>query len=71
MIAPKQIAQIKAVSIIDYLQSIGHNPVKESSGQLVYFSPKSTEANPSFFVNPTKNVFADFSGAGGKGDVIS
>ncbi|TAH15473.1 MAG: hypothetical protein EAZ14_01880 [Runella slithyformis] len=70
MLTPQQITQIKAVSIIDYLQSIGHNPVKESSGQLVYFSPKNTEASPSFFVEPTKNVFADYSGPGERGDVI-
>ncbi len=70
MFTASQIEIIKAVSIVDYLQYIGHNPVKESNGQLVYFSPKNTEANPSFFVNPTKNVFADYSGPGERGDVV-
>jgi hypothetical protein len=38
--------------------------------ELVYYSPCSQEATPSFMVDPTKNVFHDFSGEGQRGDII-
>ena len=69
MKTPQELQSIKAVSIVSYLQSIGHEPVKMSSGQFVYFSPFRVECSPSFFVNPTINVFKDF-GTDEGGDVI-
>lgn len=70
MFTDQQITTAKAVPIAVYLQSIGHRPVKQSQGEFVYYSPKRIEATPSFFVNPTKNVFSDFGGVGANGDAI-
>ena len=69
MISDQQIQTVKAVPIVSYLQSIGHNPVKQSGAQLVYLSPMRDEQTPSFWVNPEKNVFNDF-GGGQRGDVV-
>ena len=69
MIQTNQLQKVKAVSIVDYLQSIGHEPVKNTGVQLVYLSPFRTENSPSFFVNPTSNVFKDF-GTNEGGDII-
>jgi CHC2 zinc finger/Toprim-like len=55
--------------ITDLLQSLGLEPVKSVGKELVYYSPKTNEKTPSFFVNPTKNVFFDYS-SNEKGDVI-
>lgn len=70
MISSDQLTQIKQVAITAYLQHIGCNPVKSVGNELVYYSPKYEETTPSFFVNPIKNVFHDFSGSGEKGDLI-
>ena len=69
MKTPQELQSIKAVPIVSYLQSTGHEPVKFSGGEFLYFSPLRTEKSPSFSVNPIKNVFNDF-GSGDKGDVI-
>lgn len=55
--------------IVDYLTSKGINPVGEKAGELLYYSPLKNERTPSFYVNPTKNRFNDFS-TGAKGDVF-
>lgn len=66
----EQIARLKAIPIIDYLNLQGYQPVKASGAELVYYSPKNIEATPSFLVNPRKNVFHDYSGEGEQGDII-
>lgn len=66
----EQIERIKAIPIMDYLSAKGFQPVTTSGAELVYYSPKNEEGSPSFFVNPRKNVFHDFSGVGEKGDII-
>jgi DNA primase len=60
---------IKQYPIIDYLFSIGLQPAGQTGNQILYFSPLANENTASFFVEPKKNVFNDFS-TGEKGDVI-
>ena len=64
-----KIQDLKQYPITDYLQSLGLEPVKSVGKELVYYSPKTNEKNPSFFVNPSKNVFFDYS-SNENGDVI-
>ena len=64
-----KIQDLKQYPITDYLKSLGLEPVKSVGKELVYYSPKTNEVTPSFFVNPTKNVFFDYS-SNEKGDVI-
>ncbi len=64
-----KISDLKQFPIIDYLQSLGLEPVKSSGKELVYYSPKTDEKTPSFFVNPIKNVFFDYS-SNESGDII-
>jgi DNA primase len=55
--------------IVDYLTAKGIKPVGEKAGELLYYSPLKNERTPSFYVNPTKNRFNDFS-TGEKGDIF-
>ncbi|MVM29304.1 hypothetical protein GO755_04610 [Spirosoma sp. HMF4905] len=66
----EQIEQLKTIPITEYLSQQGLQPVKTNGAELVYYSPKNEEHTPSFFVNPQKNVFHDFSGLGEQGDII-
>ena len=59
----------KKISIIGYLESIGILPVNKVGNQFLYFSPINKENTPSFYVEPTKNVFFDWSN-GLNGDII-
>jgi DNA primase len=54
------INQVKQIPIDGYLSSIGIEPVK-TGNQLVYYSPFTNEKTPSFYVNPKKNQFNDYS----------
>jgi len=69
MITTEQRQSIKATPIASYLAGKGIMPVLESGGEYCYFSPFREEKTPSFFVNPSKNVFIDFADGSG-GDVI-
>ena len=64
-----KIQDLKQYPITEYLQSLGLEPVKSVGKELVYYSPKTNEITPSFFVNPYKNVFFDYS-SNENGDVI-
>jgi CHC2 zinc finger/Toprim-like len=64
-----KIQDLKQYPITDYLKSLGLEPVKSVGKELVYYSPKTNEKTPSFFVNPSKNVFFDYS-SNEKGDII-
>jgi hypothetical protein len=64
-----KIQDLKQYPITEYLQSLGLEPVKSVGKELVYYSPKTNEKTPSFFVNPSKNVFFDYS-SNERGDVI-
>lgn len=55
--------------IVDYLASKGIQPAGQKAGEILYYSPLKAERTPSFFVNPTKNRFNDFS-TGEKGDIF-
>jgi DNA primase len=63
------IEKVKQYSIIDYLSSKGIQPLKEIGKQMLYYSPLTNEKTASFLVEPTKNVFNDYS-SGQKGDII-
>ncbi|CCH52366.1 DNA primase [Fibrisoma limi BUZ 3] len=70
MIENEVIEQIKtSVPITDYLFTKGITPVNSTGRQYLYHSPITNERSPSFFVEPTANVFNDFS-SGEKGDII-
>ncbi|AUD05557.1 toprim domain-containing protein [Spirosoma pollinicola] len=66
----EQIERLKAIPITHYLSEHGLQPVKANGAELIYYSPKNEEHTPSFFVNPKKNVFHDYSGVGEQGDII-
>lgn len=70
MINPELIKQAEAVAIVDYLASKGIEPVHAVAKELVYFSPLRDEKNASFYVNPIKNKFCDFTNEDHKGNVI-
>lgn len=55
--------------ITDYLTSKGMHPAGEKGYEVIYYSPLKSERTPSFFVNPTKNRFIDFS-TGERGDIF-
>lgn len=55
--------------IVDYLASKGIQPAGQKAGEILYYSPLKAERTPSFFVNPAKNRFNDFS-TGEKGDIF-
>jgi DNA primase len=63
------LSRIKQIPITSYLLNIGIQPQKISGQQFVYFSPFREEKTPSFYVNPQKNVFNDFSSSE-RGDII-
>ncbi len=62
--------QLKSIPIAEYLNQKGFKPVKTIGAEVIYYSPVNEEATPSFFVNPIKNVFHDYSGVGEQGDII-
>lgn len=68
MLTIKSKETLKSISIPEYLGSLGIYPAHQTGQELQYFSPFRQEQSPSFFVNPSKNVFNDF--AGEKGDII-
>lgn len=68
MLTIKSKETLKSISISEYLGSLGIYPAHQTGQELQYFSPFRQEQSPSFFVNPSKNVFNDF--AGEKGDII-
>lgn len=70
MINPELIQQAEAVSIVDYLASKGVEPVDAVGKELLYFSPLRSEKTPSFWVNPLKNKFHDFTNEEHKGNVF-
>lgn len=61
------ISEVKQIRITDFLQSLGHRPVKIRCGQYWYLSPLRTENTPSFKVNDPTNEWYDFGIAEGGG----
>ena len=64
------IQKAKQIKIADYLQSLGHHPVKQQGANLWYKSPLRNESEPSFKVNTTMNSWFDF-GMGKGGNIIT
>ena len=69
MVDSQTLERIKQVPITDYLHSKGIVPVKMVGNQFLYHSPLTEEKTPSFYVEPTRNVFTCFS-TGQAGDNI-
>jgi DNA primase len=63
-------AQLKQVSIVEYLQANGIAFVKETRENYWFPSPFRKETKPSFGVMKRKNYFNDF-GSGARGDIIT
>jgi DNA primase len=59
----------KQIPLQQILQQLGHKPAKETDGELWYHSPFRNEKEPSFKINPEKNVWYDF-GYGEGGNVL-
>ena len=64
------IQEAKQIKIADYLQSLGHRPVKQQGANLWYKSPLRNEREASFKVNTTMNCWFDF-GVGKGGNIIT
>ncbi|MCX6243689.1 MAG: toprim domain-containing protein [Bacteroidetes bacterium] len=64
-----ELAEIRKTSILDYLQAIGHSPVRIKYGSAWYLSPLRIENTASFKINVDKNLWFDF-GSGEGGDII-
>lgn len=50
----------KQIRIVDYLHSLGHNPIKQQCSSLWYNSPFRQEQEPSFKVDLDRNLWYDF-----------
>ena len=64
------IEETKNIKLADYLHSLGYNPVKQQGSSLWYKSPFREEKEPSFKVNPDRNLWYDF-GLGKGGNIIA
>lgn len=62
--------EAKKIHIADYLQSLGHNPVKQQGKSLWYKSPFREETEASFKVNTDRNLWFDY-GLGRGGNIIT
>ena len=63
------IEQAKQIRLEDFLQSLGHIPVKHSGIKVWYYSPFRHEYPPSFKVNSNRNLWYDY-GLGKGGSII-
>ena len=63
------IQEAKQIKIADYLQSLGHSPIKQHGTNLWYKSPLRNENEASFKVNTAMNSWFDF-GLGMGGNII-
>lgn len=64
------IEQAFQISLVDYLASLGHRPVRIRGYQYWYISPFRNESEPSFKVNMARNQWYDF-GEGVGGGIIA
>ena len=63
------IEQAKQIRLEDFLQSLGHTPIRQRGNKLWYHSPLHSESTPSFKVNTDRNQWYDF-GIGRGGSII-
>lgn len=61
---------VKGISLVDFLNHIGCEPVGRDRKGLWYLSPYRLERKPSFHVAPSRNVWYDF-GTGEGGDIFT
>lgn len=61
---------IRKIPLVDFLNHLGYQPTGRDSKGLWFYSPYRNERNPSFHVNPRKNLWFDF-GPGSGGDIFS
>ena len=61
--------EARQVDLVEYLDSLGHQPKKVRGQNYWYFSPFRDERTPSFKVNRSRNTWFDF-GEGKGGDII-
>lgn len=54
------IAEAKEIRMVDFLQLLGHSPVRIYNSQYWYLSPLRQEDTPSFKVNDRLNEWYDF-----------
>ncbi|MCD8032494.1 MAG: toprim domain-containing protein [Bacteroides sp.] len=64
------IEQAKSIVLVDYLYSLGIQPIKQQGINLWYNSPFREEKEPSFKVNASRNEWYDF-GIGKGGNIIA
>jgi hypothetical protein len=61
--------EVKQIDLVDYLDSLGHQPKMVQNGDYWYLSPFRQEKTPSFKVNRNQNVWFDH-GTGEGGTII-
>ncbi|HEU4633595.1 MAG TPA: CHC2 zinc finger domain-containing protein, partial [Flavisolibacter sp.] len=61
--------EARQVDLVEYLDSLGHQPKKVRGQNYWYSSPFRDERTPSFKVNRSRNTWFDF-GEGKGGDII-
>ena len=64
------IDEIRKIPLVDFLNHLGYQPTGRDSKGLWFYAPYRNERNPSFHVNPSKNLWFDF-GTGMGGDIFS
>ena len=64
------IDDIKKISLVEFLNQLGYQPIGRDSKGLWFYAPYRSERKPSFHVNPRKNLWFDF-GTGAGGDIFS
>ena len=64
------IGEIKKISLVEFLNRLGYQPVGRDSKGLWFYAPYRSERKPSFHVNPNRQVWFDF-GTGAGGDIFS
>ena len=64
------IDEIKKISLVEFLNRLGYQPVGRDSKGLWFYAPYRSERKPSFHVNPNRQVWFDF-GTGAGGDIFS
>lgn len=61
---------LKETSIVEFLQRLGHSPIRRRANEVWFNAPYRKETSPSFRVNLDKNLWFDF-GLGKGGDIFS
>ena len=64
------VEEIREVPIVDFLQRLGHEPIKRQGNRVWFRAPYREEKEPSFNVNLSRNVWFDF-GLGKGGDIFN